>query len=82
MVVLYCRAVEAGGRATVDLVARLRHWGLDSLLADLVEAAGPLNTVFAQLSYMAVPFLGGSLEDLGRKLENPDELVEQLRQQS
>ena len=81
MVVLYCRAVEAGGAATGRLVVWLRHQGLDSKVADLIEAAGPLNTLFAQLSYMAAPFLGSSLEDLGRSLERPEVFIDELRQE-
>jgi hypothetical protein len=39
------------------LVDRLRALGLGKLAANLLEAAGPLNAVFAQLLYVGGPLL-------------------------
>jgi hypothetical protein len=76
--------MDAGGEATSRLVARLRRAGLDALAADLLEAAGPLASLGAQLSYLVDPFVNGGLEAYGRLLEDPDEiqaLVRRLRQE-
>ncbi|MCH8337739.1 MAG: hypothetical protein IH858_02680 [Chloroflexi bacterium] len=82
MVVLYCRAVDAGGKTTQRAVVWLRHRGLDSWVADILEAAGPFTTILAQLSYMAVPFLGDGLDDIARSLEQPEGLIQELREGS
>ncbi|MCH7609883.1 MAG: hypothetical protein J4N82_03045 [Chloroflexi bacterium] len=60
----------------------LRHRGLDSWVADILEAAGPFTTILAQLSYMAVPFLGDGLDDIARSLEQPEGLIQELREGS
>lgn len=63
-------------------MAWLHRAGLNRLAADLLEAAGPFAPLGAQLSYLADPFFGGSLEPYGRLLEDPEEvqvLVQQLR---
>ena len=79
---LYCRAVDAGGETTQRAVVLLRQLGLDSLAADILEAAGPFTTFFAQLSFMAVPFLGDGLDEIGRSLERPEGLIQELREGS
>lgn len=71
--------MTAGGDATGQFVAWLERAGLQDLAADMLEAAGPLAFLGAQLSYFAEPFLGGNMADLGRALENPDELARKLR---
>lgn len=79
---LYCRAVDAGGKTTQRAVVWLRHRGLDTWVADILEAAGPFTTILAQLSYMAVPFLGDGLDDIARSLEQPEGLIQELREGS
>ncbi|MCH8340827.1 MAG: hypothetical protein IIA51_04650 [Chloroflexi bacterium] len=51
-------------------------------MADILEAAGPFTTILAQLSYMAVPFLGDGLDDIARSLEQPEGLIQELREGS
>ncbi len=70
--------MRAGGEATRGIVAWLRRAGLGSLAAEALEAFSPLTTIAAQFGYLAAPFLGG-MGDLGRQLENPAELIQQLR---
>jgi hypothetical protein len=53
----------------------LKNKGLDGPAAALIEAAGPLNLVLAQLVYFSQPFLGrmapgGQWEALGHLLED------------
>ncbi len=79
---LYCRAVDAGGETTHRAVVLLRQLGLDSLAADILEAAGPFTMLFAQLSYMAQPLFGDGLNELGRSLEQPEGLIQELREGS
>jgi len=51
-------------------------------MADILEAAGPFTTILAQLSYMAVPFFGDGLNEIGRSLEQPEGLIQELREGS
>jgi hypothetical protein len=68
---------------------RLQHWGLNELVATLLEALGPLNLLGAQVVYIGQPFIqqivpDGHLSALASVLENPDEtraLISVLRQQ-
>jgi hypothetical protein len=39
----------------------LQRWGLDGLTAALLESAGPLTILLAQLVYFSQPFLRGVL---------------------
>ena len=41
----------------------LQGWGLHQLAAVLLDAAGPLNIVGAQLVYLSQPILNGFLDD-------------------
>jgi len=72
------REMRAGGNATRGIVAWLRRAGLNFVAAEALEAFAPLATIGAQLGYMADPFISGSAE-FGRQLENPEELIRQLR---
>ena len=54
---------------------RLQHWGLESFAAALLESAGPLKLLGAQLVYIGQPTLNGFLPDeqlsaLANLLEN------------
>lgn len=56
----------------------LQHWGLHKPVAIILEAAGPLTLLFAQMVYFSRPFVGwnsttGELEALAQMLENPEE---------
>ena len=71
--------MAAGGEATGRFVAWLHRAGLDTVAADVLEAAGPLAFLGAQLSYIAEPFVGQGAADFGRQLERPEQLIRQLR---
>jgi hypothetical protein len=54
----------------------LQRWGVKNLVAFLVESAGALNMMLAQVLYLGQPLLSGavtsaSLERLARTLEDP-----------
>lgn len=56
----------------------LQGWGIHQVAAALLEAAGPLNVVGAQLVYISQPVLNGlldegSLSSLANMLEEPDQ---------
>jgi hypothetical protein len=56
----------------------LRRWGVQTLAASLLEAAGPLTTLGAQLVYLGQPVLSnvwprGHLDALANMLDNPVE---------
>jgi len=56
---------------------RLHHWGLGSWVAALLEAAGPITTIGAQMVYLTQPFLNLALrydhiEALASMLEEPE----------
>jgi hypothetical protein len=57
--------------------ARMFHrWGVSEPGASLLEAAGSLSVLFAQLLYLSQPLLSGavsagSLNDFAQVLENP-----------
>jgi hypothetical protein len=60
--------------------AKLLHrWGIRDFAASILEAAGPLTIVGAQLVYMLQPFMGrefsgGTLDALANLLEQPDQV--------
>lgn len=56
----------------------LHRWGVDNLVATLLEAAGPLTIIGAQAIYIGQPILAGVLPDehlkvLAVVLEQDDE---------
>jgi hypothetical protein len=56
----------------------LRRWGMHALAASLLEAAGPLTTLGAQLIYLSQPVLSSVLprrhsDALASMLDNPSE---------
>ncbi len=63
----------------------LKIRGLAEVSAQLLELAGPLTWVSAQLAYICAPWFGGRqgwLQDLARVLEDPErcrQLRERLR---
>ena len=57
---------------------RLHRWGMQDLVAALLEATGPLNLLGAQVVYLGQPLLNQFLPDnhldaLANLLENPKE---------
>jgi len=53
----------------------LRRWGLEELVAGILDALGPLNLLGAQVIFLGQPFLGQMLPDghwdaLAEVLEN------------
>lgn len=85
LVVLYCAKVDRKRLMTKQFVRWLRQAGLNGLTAALLEAAGPLTYLGAQLTYIVEPLIGtrdGQFSELARTLEDPDEvlrLIEALR---
>jgi hypothetical protein len=62
----------------INWARTLQHWGIDKGVASLLESAGSLSILFAQLLYLSQPILAGavshqSLEVFARVLENPVE---------
>jgi hypothetical protein len=56
----------------------LRRWGVQTLAASLLEAAGPLTTLGAQAVYLSQPVLSsvlprGHIDALATMLDNPVE---------
>ena len=54
----------------------LHRWGLENLVASILDAMGPLNLLGAQVVYLGQPFLGqlipqGHWDALADVLENP-----------
>jgi hypothetical protein len=63
------------------LAGRIRRAGLGDVSAALLEAAGPLTFVAAQLAFIAEPLFGGrrgAIGELGRLFEDPSRLSELL----
>ncbi len=59
---------------------RLRRAGLGPLAATLLEAAGPLSIVAAQLGYFVEPLIGRpEVGELSRLLEHDDQLSDLVR---
>lgn len=55
----------------------LHRWGLEDLVASVIEAAGPLTLIGAQLIYIGQPILDGIIPDghlslLAEVLENDE----------
>ena len=53
----------------------MRRWGLGAAASAMLEAAGPLTTLAAQVVYFGQPFLGGAtpgsqIQALAEMLEN------------
>jgi hypothetical protein len=85
LVVLYCAKVDRKRLMTKKFVRWLRQMGLNGLAASLLEAAGPLASVGAQVTYMIEPLIGtrdSQISELARTLEDPEgvlQLIEALR---
>jgi hypothetical protein len=87
-VVLYCADMMVEDRDLNERVAaRLSRAGIGSAAAFLLEAAGPLTVLAAQVGYLVEPLLGtsgGTLNILARMLEDPGkvrDLVVRLREE-
>jgi hypothetical protein len=69
------------------VAARLSRAGIGSAAAFLLEAAGPLTVLAAQVGYVVEPLFGssgGTLSSLARMLEDPGEvrdLIVRLREE-
>jgi hypothetical protein len=56
----------------------LRRWGMQAFAASLLEAAGPLTTLGAQMVYLSQPVMSsifprGHMDALATMLDNPAE---------
>ena len=54
----------------------LQMWGLRNIVASVIESAGSLGMLFAQLLYLSQPLLSGtippgSIQEVAQVLENP-----------
>jgi hypothetical protein len=61
----------------ISWARQLQHWGIKDGVAALLEAAGSLNVLLAQLLYIGQPLLSSifapaSLETFALTLENPE----------
>lgn len=65
------------------IAARLHDMGLGAIAAAVLDAAGPLTLVAAQLAWVAEPLFAGSrapLGNLARLFEDPDQVSDLVRQ--
>jgi hypothetical protein len=79
---LYCAAMVDRQDVSARLIALLGGTGLGSILAAILDAAGPLAPIGAQAIYTLEPFLGGEgydWSDFGRTLEDPEGLDQFIR---
>lgn len=51
----------------------LRRMGVDQAAALVLDAAGPLSVLLAQMVYLGQPFVGSQASMLGRLLEDQNE---------
>jgi hypothetical protein len=56
----------------------LQHWGMKETAAAFLEAAGPMNILFAQMIHFGEPFLrwawpGGEWRHMAETLENQED---------
>lgn len=71
-------------------VSAIRRWGLEDWVGTMLEAAGPLTILGAQVVYLGQPMFGlalpkGHLEAVARMLEEPEStraFVDLLREAS
>ncbi len=57
--------------------AVLRRWGVDGAAAVLVESAGPLNVLLAQILYLGQPLVpGASAAAVARLLDDPQQAAQ------
>lgn len=57
--------------------AALRRWGVDGAAAVLVESAGPLNVLLAQLLYLGQPLVSGAkVAAVARLLDDPQQAAQ------
>ena len=77
-VVLYSAdEMDIGDDFAHNLARRLQQAGLGQAAAVLLDAAGPLTWVAAQMGYLAEPLFGMSgsqVADMARLLEDPDQV--------
>lgn len=77
-VVLYSAdEMDIGDDFAHNLARRLQQAGLGQAAAVLLDAAGPLTWVAAQMGYLAGPLFGTSgsqVADMARLLEDPDQV--------
>lgn len=72
----YTRTMTADQHSWQAWADTLHRWGVRDLVADLLEAAGPLTILGAQAIYLSQPLFSpstaeGALSALARLLENP-----------
>ncbi|HSB67256.1 MAG TPA: hypothetical protein VLD65_11815 [Anaerolineales bacterium] len=65
----------------INWARTLQHWGINKGVASLLDSAGSLSVILAQLLYLSQPLLSGavshrSLDVFARTLENPTEREE------
>jgi hypothetical protein len=69
--------MDIGDDFAHNLARRLQQAGLGQAAAVLLDAAGPLTWVAAQMGYLAEPLFGMSgsqVADMARLLEDPDQV--------
>jgi hypothetical protein len=76
MILCYTLNMGENQHIWVNWTRTLQRWGLNELVAFLLESAGALNVMLAQVVYLGQPLFSGvvnprSLENLAEVLENP-----------
>jgi hypothetical protein len=69
--------MDIGDDFARNLAGRLRRAGLGPTAAVVLDAAGPLAWVAAQMGHVAGPLFGASdslVEEMARLLEDPDQV--------
>jgi len=71
--------MEVDQKIIQEWVSSLKRWGCGNWVASFLEAAGPLNVLFAQIVYFTQPLINWTVSDdrlvtLARMLEEPTRL--------
>jgi hypothetical protein len=76
MILCYTLNMGENRQIWVSWARTLHRWGVNELVAFMLESAGALNVMLAQVMYLSQPLLSGavtsgSLQKLAQVLENP-----------
>jgi hypothetical protein len=76
MILCYTLPMSENQQNWIEWSCILQKWGLKDTAVFLLEAAGSLNLLFAQMLYLSQPLLSGavspiSLQAFAQTLENP-----------
>jgi hypothetical protein len=81
MILCYTLNMSENQQIWANWAHTLQRWGLKELVAFLLESAGALNVMIAQVVYISQPLFSGTvnpgvLEEFAQVLENPSTRAE------